>query len=121
MFISHDSIYHLNTRRNYLIVHNLHAIQQLKTKSVSHELCFVSFLEFPHFQQNRNIRTYIVIARDETIWRYIDTVSIRRLTIRIVAQRDISRYDLGICNQGKSPCCLYFFVFDECFVFVQET
>ena len=28
--------------------------------------------------------------------RYIDTVSIRRLTIRIVAQRDISRYDLDI-------------------------
>jgi len=36
------------------------------------------------------------------------TVSIRRLTIRIVAQRDISRYDLDICNQGKSPLCLYF-------------
>ena len=34
--------------------------------------------------------------RDETIWRYINTVSIRRLTIRIVAQRDISRYDLDI-------------------------
>jgi len=46
--------------------------------------------------------------RDETIWRYIDTVSIRRLTIRIVAHRDISRYDLDICNQGKSPRCLYF-------------
>ena len=62
----------------------------------------------------------IVVTRDETIWRYIDTVSIRRLTIRIVAQRDISRYDLDICIQGKSPRCLYFFVFDECFVIVQE-
>jgi len=59
-----------------------------------------------------------VRTRDETIWRYIDTVSIRRLTIRIVAQRDISRFDLDICNQGKSPRCL-FFVFDEFFVFVQ--
>jgi len=48
------------------------------------------------------------ITRDETIWRYIDTVSIRRLTIRIVAQRDISRYDHDIRNQGKSPRCLYF-------------
>jgi len=35
-------------------------------------------------------------TRDETIWRYIDTVSIRWLTIRIVAQRDISRYYLDI-------------------------
>jgi len=59
-------------------------------------------------------------TRDETIWRYIDTVSIRRLMIRIVAQRDISRYDLDICNQGKSPRCLYFFVFNRFFVFVQE-
>jgi len=45
-----------------------------------------------------------------TIWRYIDTVSIQRLTIRMVAQRDISRYDLGICNQGKSPRCLYLYL-----------
>ena len=49
---------------------------------------------------------YYLQTRDEAIWRYIDTVSIRRLTIRIVAQRDISRYDLDICNQGKSPRCL---------------
>jgi len=49
-----------------------------------------------------------VDIRDDTIWRYIDTVSIRRLMMRIVAQRDISRYDLDICNQGKSPRCLYF-------------
>ena len=53
-------------------------------------------------------RSSLYLSRDETIWRYIDTVSIQRLTIRIVAQRDISRYDLGICNQGKSPRCLYF-------------
>jgi len=40
------------------------------------------------------------------IYRYsID----QRLTICIVAQRDISRYDLEICNQGKSPRCLYFY------------
>ena len=50
------------------------------------------------------IQILIVNTRDETIWRYIDTVSIRRLTIRIVAPRDISRYDLDICNQGKSRC-----------------
>ena len=49
-----------------------------------------------------------MVSRDETIWRYIDTVSIHRLTIRIVAQRDISRYDLDICYHGKSPRCLYF-------------
>ena len=49
-----------------------------------------------------------VFIRDETIWRYIDTVSIRRLTIRIVAQRDISRYDLDICSQVMSSRCLYF-------------
>jgi len=41
--------------------------------------------------------------RDETIWRYIDTISIRRATIPIAAQRDISRYDPDIRNQGKSP------------------
>ena len=52
--------------------------------------------------------TRYITNRDETIWRYIDTVSIRRLTIRIVVQRDISRYDLDICNQGKSLRCLYF-------------
>jgi len=52
-----------------------------------------------------------IIIRDETIWRYIDTVSIRRVTIRIVAQRDISRYDLDIYKEGKSLRCLYFFVF----------
>jgi len=49
-------------------------------------------------------------SRDETIWRYIDTVSIRLVTIRIVAQRDISRYDPDICNQGKSLRCRYFSV-----------
>ena len=49
---------------------------------------------------------WVLEVRDETIGRYIDTVSIRRLTIRIEAQRDISRYDLDICNQGKSPRCL---------------
>ena len=42
-------------------------------------------------------------TRDETIWRYIDTISIRWATIRITAQRDISRYDPDIRNQGKSP------------------
>jgi len=49
--------------------------------------------------------------RDETIWRYIDTVSIRRVTIRIVAQCDISRYDLDTYKEGKSLRCLYFLVF----------
>jgi len=53
------------------------------------------------------LRHWDVIDRNETIWQYIDTVSIRRLTIRIVAQCDISRYDLDICNQGKSPRCVY--------------
>jgi len=53
---------------------------------------------------NKNIQLFFHLhndslslpSRDETIWRYIDTVSIRWLTIRIVAQRDISRYDLDI-------------------------
>jgi len=67
-------------------------------------------------KNQQSVETYNTVSigiriRDETIWRYIDTVSIRRLTIRIVAQRDISRYDLDICNQGKSPRCLYFFLY----------
>jgi len=54
--------------------------------------------------------------RDETIWRYIDTVSIRRLTIRIVAQRDISRFDLDINFViRRSHHVVFIFVFDEFF------
>ena len=44
---------------------------------------------------------YFILTRDETIWRYIDTISICRAAIRIVAQRDISRYDPDIHNQGN--------------------
>jgi len=37
---------------------------------------------------SENYKDKYIFNRNETIWRYIDTVSIRRLTIRIVAQRD---------------------------------
>jgi len=58
----------------------------------------------------------MIRTRDETIWRYIDTVSIRRLTIRIVAQCDISRYDLDmILYSGEVTTLSLFFV-----VFVQD-
>jgi len=63
---------------------------------------------------------YSIMNRDETIWRYIDTVSIRRLTIRIVAQRDISRYDLDINFVIRRSHHVVFFVFGKFFVFVQE-
>ena len=76
---------------------------------------FIEALKF-HFSIGANrllvcalsytVQDTVIITRDERIWRYIDTVSIRRLTIRIVAQLDISRYDLDICNKGKSPRCL---------------
>ena len=48
------------------------------------------------------IRVSAVLIMDETIWRYIDTISIRRATIRIVPWRDISRYNPDIRDQEKS-------------------
>ena len=49
--------------------------------------------------------SYRLGTRDETIWRYIDTISILRATICIVAQRDISRNDPDIRNKEKSLRC----------------
>jgi len=45
------------------------------------------------------------ITRDETIWIYIDVISIRRAMIHILPKRDISRYDPDIRNQEKSLRC----------------
>ena len=58
--------------------------------------------------------------RDETIWRYIDTISIRWVTIRIAAQDDISRYDPDIRNQGRQCIFTVFSVFDRFKIFLLE-
>ena len=63
----------------------------------------------------------IVVIRDETIWRYIDTISIRRASICIAAERDISRYDLDLRNQGNSlHFTVFFSVFDRFKIFLLE-
>ena len=51
---------------------------------------------------NLHCRERLLFSRDETIWRYIDTISIRWVTICIAAQHDILRYDPDIRIQGKA-------------------
>ena len=50
--------------------------------------------------------------RIETIWRYIDTISIRQPRYVLCLLRDISRYDRDIRNQEKSrPSVIVVLVF----------
>ena len=53
-------------------------------------------------QSHTFLRGKVTEIRNETMWRYIDTISIRWVTIRIAAQHDISRNDHDIRKQGKA-------------------